>query len=119
MKRSAETTSAFEVSRAFDARQREFVVVISSDFFEDLILRAPVIKIGVISVAGFQAGARVGNADAHKSSWIMERKRAQQFGIYHRENRRVRADSEGEREHRNGGETGVLREHAHAVANIL
>ena len=110
---------AFQVSRAFDACQGELVVVISSDFFEDLVLRAPIVEIGIIGVAGFPSGARIGDTNAHEPARIMERKGTKQLGVYHREYRRVRPDSQSQRQYRDRSETGILCEHAHAVTNIL
>ncbi len=49
----------------------------------------------------------------------MERKGTKQLGVYHREYRRVRPDSQSQRQYRDRSETGILCEHAHAVTNIL
>ena len=49
----------------------------------------------------------------------MERKRAKQFGVHNRENCGVRANPESQRQHGDNCKTGVFRQHARAVANIL
>ena len=45
-------------------------------------------------------------------------KRPQQHAVHHRENGGVGADAEREREHRYGGEAGILAQHAQTIANI-
>jgi hypothetical protein len=57
--------------------------------------------------------------DHDRASGLGPWQRAQQHGVDHAENRRVRADAECERDDRHGRETGVAREQPRTKAQIL
>ena len=55
----------------------------------------------------------------HQPLRISHRQGAQHDGVDQTEDGGIGADAEGQRDHGNGGETGALAQHAHAVADIL
>ena len=62
---------------------------------------------------------RRGGPDHREAIRVWKRKRAQQDGVDDTEDRAIRADPEGEREHGNEGEAGRLDELAKSVAEIV
>src|SRR6266704_1944477 len=55
----------------------------------------------------------------HQSCWVLKRQRPQQNRINHTKNRCVRTNSERKGQDGNRGETGILAQRAHTVANVL
>ncbi len=55
----------------------------------------------------------------HQSSWVLKRQRPQQNRINHTKNRCVRANSERKGQDGYRGETWILAQRAHTVANVL
>src|SRR5271170_6053968 len=103
----------------FDACERKAGVRVGSDILENVILRAPVREIGIGNRATGGVESRVGGGYAHELARITEGQRTQKLGINDRENRGVRADAQSQSEDSDGGESGIFRQHANAVANIL
>src|SRR5713101_3435082 len=55
----------------------------------------------------------------HQSYWVLKRQRPQQNRINDTENRGARANSERQGQDGYRGETGILAQRAHTVANVL
>ena len=95
-----------ETGPAHDGHRRKTVIVV-----------LPVAKIRVRN----RAGAKIGFAlvQHHKLLGMRIGNGMEQHGVDHREERSVRANSQGEREDRDGGEPGALAQRANREAQIL
>ena len=86
--------------------------------------RAAIANVRVVAVrrhqgAGVERLERRSRADRKDLAGTRDRKRTQQQRIGEREDGGVRADADGQREHRDGGEARACRQHAEAVAEVL
>src|SRR5207245_11002116 len=90
--------------------------------FEGLALAAPIKEIGwrkCESRYPRKAGLRWRVIKLYERVRLVKWQRAQQDRIDHAEDRGIRADAEGEGEHGDGRESGILAQHAQAEAQIL
>src|SRR5437667_11454097 len=55
----------------------------------------------------------------HQSIWILEWKRSQQNCVYNAENRRIRANSQSQRDNADSGKDGIFEQHPEAESQIL
>jgi hypothetical protein len=87
--------------------------------FEDGVLLAPVNEIG--GRRSIERETEMGRLfpHHHQRVGIFVGQGTQQHGVNHAEDRAVRANSEGEREHCDEGKARVPHQHAKAVAQVL
>ena len=112
--------SGYALGRSAHA-QVEDVASHRRDIREAAAVLDEVVKFGrrdVVAVVG-NSDARETHPDDHEAARIPVRQRTEEHAIHHAEDRCVRADAERERQHRNGGEAGVLRQHPYSVPQIL
>src|SRR5262249_24657106 len=100
-------------------REAERQRVISGGAFEQLRLELDSLQLGVRDDEVAIVRGYILQCDADKAVGVRIRKRSQQDGVDHREQRGVGTDSKGESQDRNGGEAGVLAENADSEANVL
>ena len=91
----------------------------SRDALERSALPLPVEHVQSRTARVRQAEVRVEGSDAHEPVRIAIRQRAEQHGVHDAEDRGVRPDAQGEREHGHGGETGAFEELAKSEAKVV
>jgi hypothetical protein len=93
--------------------------VVGGDGFESAVLRSEIDEIGIAERAVHIVEVHIGALEPDEALALRKRKRLENDGVDDAEDGGVGADAEGQRQHHDGGETGLFREHTQGVANVL